>query len=109
MQPGPQRDVAAERPRFLDEDQERGLEGILGIVRILQDAPADAQDHRPVPRHQDLERRGVLPGGEALEQLRIGESRDDPTREEAVDLPQGGAQSVDGHASRSPAFVPHYQ
>ena len=70
IEPGPQRDAAADRTRFLDEDQERGLEGILGVVRILQDAPADAQDHRPVTRHQDLERRGVIPGGEALEQLR---------------------------------------
>ena len=42
-------------------------------------------------RHQGLECRGVVPGDEALEQLRIGESRDGPIRQEAVDLPHCGA------------------
>ena len=50
-------------------------------------------------RHQGLERRGVMPGDEALEQLRIGESRDGSARDEAVDLPQYGAQRLDGHVS----------
>ena len=99
IEPGPQGNVAAESTRFLDEDQESCLEGVLGVVRILQDAPADAQDHRPVTRHQGLERRGVMPGDEALEQLRIGEARDGPIRQQAVDLPQCGAERLDGHVS----------
>jgi hypothetical protein len=42
-------------------------------------------------RYQVLERQGVMPGHEALEQLRIGEGRDGPILEEAADLPQCSA------------------
>jgi hypothetical protein len=62
-----------------------------------------------VPRHQGLERRGIPPGGEALEQLRVGESRDDPIREQVVDPPQRGAQRFDGRVSRSPSLVSHHK
>ncbi len=39
---------------------------------------------------------------EPLEELRVGEPRDRPLGEQAVDLSQGGAQCLDGHVSESP-------
>ena len=56
-------------------------------------------------RHQGLERRGVVPGDESLQQLSIAESRDGPVRHEAFDLTQCGAQCRYGHASRSPRTI----
>ena len=90
---------APDRAGLLDQDEEGGLEGVLGVVGVAQDAPADGQDHRPVPRHQRLEGRRIALGEEAVEELRVGEPGDGPAAEQAVDLPQGGAQRLDGHGS----------
>jgi hypothetical protein len=65
-QPFADRLAAADRTRLADQEQERGLEGVVGVVRIAQDFLTDAKDHRPVPFDQRGERqlglRGVLPG-----------------------------------------------
>ena len=77
-------------------------------LRVAEDAPADAQDHRPVPRHQRLEGRGVALVDEPLEELRVGEPGDRPSANKPVDLSQGGAQRLDGHVSdtsSSPLFT----
>ena len=87
---------------LLDQDQEGRLEGILSIVGVAQDPPADAQDHRSVPPHQRFEGPGIPLGEETLEELRVGEPRDHPVGEQAVDLSQGRAQCLDGHVSESP-------
>ena len=99
IQPAAQHDAAADRAGLLDQDQEGGLEGVLGVVGVAQDAVADAQDHRSVPRHQRLEGRGIAPMDEPLEELGVGKAGDRPIGEQAVDLSQGGAQRLDGHAS----------
>src|SRR4051812_38157030 len=68
------------------EDQERSLEGILGILPVAQDLAANAQDHRPVPLHECREcglRRRIALGEEPLEQLPVRKGADDP------DLGQG--------------------
>jgi hypothetical protein len=54
------------------EHEERRLKGVLGVVQVAQDAPAQPQHHRPVPRHQDRERRLIALADEALQQDRIG-------------------------------------
>ena len=102
VQPARQGVSSPDRAALLDQDQEGRLEGVLGIVRVAQDPPADAQDHRSVPPHQRLEGPGVPLGEETLEELRVGEPRDHPVGEQAVDLSQGGAQCLDGHVSESP-------
>jgi hypothetical protein len=55
------------------QDEERGLEGVLGLVGIVQKAPAHAQHHRPVPPHQRRERRRVLGNHKALQEVLIGQ------------------------------------
>ena len=42
------------------QDEEGGLEGVLGQVRVADHAAADAQDHRPVPADQGGEGRLVV-------------------------------------------------
>jgi hypothetical protein len=42
----------------VSQDQEAGLEGVLGVVMVADDAPADAQHQRPVTADEAGE--GVL-------------------------------------------------
>ena len=60
------REPVADRPRrpdrrcFADEDEEAGLEGVLGIVGVMQNAAANTQDRGTVPAQQSLEG-GLVP------------------------------------------------
>ena len=56
VEPGPDQVPGPDRGRPPGQDQERGLERVLGQVRVADDPPADAQDHRPVPADQRGER-----------------------------------------------------
>jgi hypothetical protein len=53
------------------QDEEGGLEGVLGVLGVTQHPPAHSQHHRPMPRHQLGEGRLVPPGDEASQQLGI--------------------------------------
>ncbi len=124
----PARDLlaAADRGRLPRQHQERRLEGVLGLVRVAQDAAADAQHHRPVPLHQLRERllRRLVPTRqEPVEQLLVAQraghaelvegpqvpddfsrrstAHDDPPR---PPIPQGSEYS--GRRRRGASIVP---
>ncbi len=63
----------ANRARFAHQQEERGLEGIFGDMRIAQHPPAHAPDHGTVPPHQYFKGRLLTLIHETLQQLRIGE------------------------------------
>ena len=67
VEPAPDRFLPPHGAGPADEDQEGGLEGVLGVVLVAQDRAADAEDHRPVPLHQGGERRSgrivIVPRG----------------------------------------------
>ena len=52
VEPVAQQVGVADRPGLAGQHEEDGLEGVLGMVAVAQELPADAQHHRPVPRHQ---------------------------------------------------------
>ena len=57
------------------EDKERGLKGILGIMRVSERIAADARDHRPMPLDEHLEGKlgGLIPlRHKPFKQLLIG-------------------------------------
>jgi hypothetical protein len=54
-----------------EEDEERGLEGVLGVVGVSEKAPADTQDHGPMPSQDGRESVCVTPRGEAVQQLGV--------------------------------------
>ena len=81
-----------DRRRLADEDEEGGLEGVLGVVVVAEDAAADAPDHRAVPPHQGFQGRWLSAADEALQQLPIGQVR--PFRQ------QGAAKVLDDLAHR---------
>jgi hypothetical protein len=56
-----------------DQDEERGLKGVLGVVVVAQDAAADAPDHRTVAAHQGSDRGLVALFEEACQELGVAE------------------------------------
>ena len=90
MEPGTKRVLNPERPGLLDQDQKRGLEGVLGIVMVSQGLPADAQNHRAVTLDQGGEGQlGGLatPGQESLQELPVGQLADRPQIEQSSKPP----------------------
>ena len=55
VEPVPQHLAIADRPGLADEQEERGLEGVLRVLRLVEHVPADAEDHRPMPPDEHLE------------------------------------------------------
>ena len=55
VEPGAQGVPDPERAGPAHQHQEGGLEGVVGVVLVREDRPADAQDHRPVPLDQGRE------------------------------------------------------
>ena len=89
MQPRAQRArlADAQRSGTADQDQERGLEGVLGRVRVAEHLPADGQDHRSMAGQDRLERglgRLIPPVRESLEQLAVGQPDGDCLRRRAA-------------------------
>ena len=81
----------ADRRGPAGEDEERGLKGVLGVVRIAKDLLADAQHHRCVPFHQRREGRligPVLAVNEPLDELGVGQVAHDPELEDGVESMQ---------------------
>ena len=58
-----------DRRRLADEDEEGGLEGVLGVVVVAKDAAAHAPDHRAVPPHEGRKSRLVTAAEVVLQQL----------------------------------------
>ena len=80
MEPSAER-VVGSQPHCLGlsgEDEEDGLEGVVGRVPVARHPAADAQHHRPVAIHQGGERRlgrGDAPAPrEPCQQLGVGEA-----------------------------------
>lgn len=67
------------RPRPACQHEKDGLERILGVLIVAQEAPAYEQDHRSVPRYRCGECRltgGISVLDESIEELPVGHSRD---------------------------------
>jgi hypothetical protein len=52
---------AFESIAFLDDYEKGSVKGVFGIVTVMQYAPADTQDHRPMPAQDCRERRFRMP------------------------------------------------
>ena len=72
--------LGSDRRRLADEDEEGGLEGVLGVVVVAEDTAAHAPDHRAVPPHQGCKSRLVTAAEVVLQQLPIGQPRPIPQK-----------------------------
>jgi hypothetical protein len=92
MQPGTEALAIAERIQPQGEHQKGGLEGVFGIVSVLEHAPANAQDHRSVQRHQGFETRRITTLAETLAELLLPHPHDGSAAEERGEPIEGGIQ-----------------
>ncbi len=92
-----------QRPRLADEQEKCGLKGVLGIVAVAQDAPAHAEDHRPVALQQRGKRRLVAALDELLQQTDVG-----CLAAGATEVVKDGSQLSHGHVvgPPDPQFLP---
>ncbi len=87
----------ANRPGLLHQDEERGLEGILSLVRVGQHPATNPPDHRPVPLYQRRERRlgtFLVASHKPLQELPIGQVTERTDLEQGMDLPQDGGSPL---------------
>jgi hypothetical protein len=75
-----------------NQDQKSGLEGILNVLIVVENSPANAQDHRPVSCHQSGERHLVSIGDKPIEQLAFTQAGNGPSIEDTVQLFQDGTR-----------------
>ena len=95
MEPGADRVADPERPGLAGQDEEDGLEGVLGLVLVAERGAADAPDHRPVPLDQRgegrLGRALISAAGEPLQERSVGQARNRAAVEDRAEPPQDGA------------------
>ncbi|QDV38876.1 hypothetical protein ElP_68350 [Tautonia plasticadhaerens] len=93
-----------DRTRSPGEDEEGGLEGVLGGVGVPEQAEADPPDRRPVAPDEGLEgglAGGVEVGGEVVQQSGVGPVAHHPQAKQRVQVAPGGDRSMSRHESRS--------
>ncbi len=89
VEPACRRLVPANRRGAACQHEEHRLGGILGIVKITQNAQADACHHRTMTQHQGRERRfglRVLTPDETIQQLAIRQTAQDPVVKERLKM-----------------------
>src|SRR5262249_25781679 len=74
------------------EQQEGGLEGVLGVLLVGQQPPADGQDQRPVALHQVREGELVVGSHEGAQQLTVGPVAGLVVGDQVPDVPDGCPQ-----------------
>jgi hypothetical protein len=102
MEPASDRGRLTERRCFAQQDQESGLEGILGVVGITQNPPADAPNQRPMAAHQTGKRAFVLLPAQLLEQLAVAAVHRRTAADPLPDIPEDPGQTFVGHDINSP-------
>ena len=90
MEPWPKRVAHPQPSGLFHQDEERGLEGVFGVVPVGKHATADSQNHWSVPFHEHGKGQlGALAafGGEAFEELAIAQIPDGAHAVERADPP----------------------
>ena len=108
VEPAPERITDADRPGATGQDQEGGLEGVVGVGRVEQGPAADAPDQRAVPGHESFERhlrRAPAARREPGDEFAVGQARDRPAEQQVVEVAGRGAR-VDRHDRRSLVCLP---
>ena len=71
VEPAGHRPVFADGVSFAKEHEKRGLEGIVNILFMAEQTPAQASHHRPVPLHEGSQGGSILTFDKAFEQLAV--------------------------------------
>jgi hypothetical protein len=79
------------------QDEESGLEGVLGVLVVAQDVAADAPDERAVALHERGKGVLLLAVGEALEQLLVRQFAGARRDCQVANVPEDRAQGCGWH------------
>src|SRR5262249_26807301 len=94
--------VLADRPGLADQSQKRGLKSVLRVVRVAADATANIEDHLAVPPNQQLERRLIAVGREALQQLGVRHFAQPASAHRAAEMVNNALELLGRHECSSP-------
>jgi hypothetical protein len=83
-------------------DQKSRLQSIFGIMDVAERAPANPQDHRPVPPHEGGERSLIIAAQEIPKQRVVGLLGRLHIGGQAPDVSEHGRHSRLGHRFSSP-------
>ena len=106
IKPAAERPIHTHRSGLADENEKRGLEGILRLVTIAEHTAADPPDHCPMAIQKRREGhfrrcrcvgRFSPPGVVLVEELAIGKPRRRPDLEQGSQLPQWAAGPSASH------------
>jgi hypothetical protein len=89
VEPGTEPIGLPDRARLPGQDQERGLEGVFGVVGVAEQALTDTEGERSVPHDQGCEGQLGFCASvrrEALQQFAIGQSGDRPAVDDRAEL-----------------------
>src|SRR5262249_29622929 len=98
VQPGSQGLVVADGVGLLRQGEEGGLEGILGVLLVVQDVAANTGDQRAMPVDQGGKGGPVVAGGESVQQLVVIQLRAGLADDEPAEATDGIAQGCRCHA-----------
>jgi hypothetical protein len=104
MQPRADRLEAADRVGPPEQDQERGLKGVVGKVQIAQFDAANAHHQRSVPLDEGPKRfgsTGIPASSEPVQELRIGSVTEPSQAQERLDRLVTGAKVDHGWRRRT--------
>jgi hypothetical protein len=88
--------LTVEAGGFTGEDEEGGLEGVLGVLLVTQDAAAQAEHERSVALYEGGEGGLLTAVDESLQQVRIGGVRPGQGGEPAAEAGEGQAEQSHG-------------
>jgi hypothetical protein len=83
------------------QEQEGGLEGVLGVLLVAEPAAAQVEDHGPVPPQHRLEGRLVVVAQEGADQFAVGPLVGGPVGGQVADVAEDRSQCCRGHRLRS--------
>jgi hypothetical protein len=108
VEPVAQTFLVADSAGAARQHKEGGLEGVLGVVLVAEDAAAHAQDHGPVSLNQGGESGLVAVVGEALEQLTVAKTVGSFGRCQLAEVAEQNGCLGLGHGGSSPEEAGHF-
>jgi hypothetical protein len=83
--------------RLFGQDEEGGLEGVLGVLSVGEDVAADAPNEGAVPLHKGGKGGLVVLNRETFQELGVGPILGGPSGGQVVDVSEEGSQLSGGH------------
>ena len=98
VEPARERIARSDRCALSEQDHEDGLKRVVNVSRVSKRGETDADDHRPVPPHEQFECRLVARRQEPLQERTVAQVADPPGAEERLEVLRDLAGGFERHA-----------